>query len=294
MLKINSIKKSFQKTVVLNDCTLDVKQGTIFGLVGVNGAGKSTLLRCIAGVYELEEGSITFEEKDTYKDVEVRKDILYLSDDPYFERTSTIQSLKHFYKSFYHFDEEVYQKHLKMFGLDESKPINNFSKGMKRQTFLLFAMAIKPKLLMLDEAFDGLDPFVRVNFKKALFEILNDEEITVIISSHNLKELEDICDTFGILENGVIKTSGDLQASKEQINKYQVVFNEEKEQSDFTGLNILHFSKSGRVINMVIKGDMNKICDVLEGYNPLILDTLPVNFEELFIYEIESRGTLYE
>lgn len=294
MLKINKVKKSFLNHVVLDQCTLEIKPGTIFGLVGVNGAGKSTLLRCIAGVYELEEGSITFNDKDTYQDKSIRKEILYLSDDPYFEKTSTILSLKHFYQSFYDFNEDTYQKYLKIFGLNERKPINNFSKGMKRQVFLLFALAIKPKLLMLDEAFDGLDPFVRLNFKKALFEILSDEEITVIISSHNLKELEDICDSFGILENGVIKTSGDLNISKEQVNKYQVVFKNERDKEDFKGFDILHFSKSGRVINMVIKGNVDEVIEKLEMYNPLILDTLKVNFEELFIYEIESRGGFHE
>lgn len=294
MLKINNVKKSFDKTLVLNNCTLTIPTGTIFGLVGINGAGKSTLLRSIAGVYKLEEGNITFNDLDTYKDVKSRKDILYLSDDPYFERNASISNLKLFYQSFYDFDENAYIKYLNMFHLDDKKPIQNFSKGMKRQVFLLFALAIKPKLLMLDEAFDGLDPFVRLNFKKALFDLLSENDITVIISSHNLKELEDICDTFGILEDGVIKTSGDLNVSKEQVNKYQVVFSYEKNIEEFSNLNILHFSSSGRVINMVIKGDKNEVLNILNTYNPILIDTLPVNFEELFIYEIESRGGLYE
>ena len=294
MLKINNVKKSFQKTPVLNGTSLTIDKGCIFGLVGVNGAGKSTLLRAIAGVYEIEEGSITFNDKDTFTNEDIRKDILYLSDDPYYERSSTIASLKTFYQSFYAFDEEAYQKYVKIFGLQEKKPILTFSKGMKRQVFLLFALAIKPKLLMLDEAFDGLDPFVRLNFKKALFELLSDEEITVIISSHNLKELEDICDCFGILENGVIKTSGDLNISKDLVNKYQIVFKEEKTRENFKGLDILHFSTSGRVINMVIKGNVEEVTQKLMMYNPLLLDVLKVNFEELFIYEIESRGENHE
>ena len=294
MLKINKITKSFAKTKVLNECSLNIPTGTIFGLVGVNGAGKSTLLRSIAGVYKLDEGNITFYGEDTFVNEAIRKDILYLSDDPYYERTSTIHTLKQFYQSFYNFDEENYQKYLKVFHLEEHKPIHNFSKGMKRQVFLLFALAIKPKLLLLDEAFDGLDPFVRLNFKKALFELLSDKDITVIISSHNLKELEDICDSFGILENGVIKTSGDLLVSKQNINKYQVVFKEEKDKEHFKDLDVLHFSKSGRVLNMVIKGDVEKIKERLLMYNPLLIDILPVNFEELFIYELESRGEEYE
>ena len=172
--------------------------------------------------------------------------------------------------------------------IDENKTINSFSKGMKRQTLLLFALAIKPKLLLLDEAFDGLDPIVRFNLKKSLYDFIEEKNSIIIISSHNLKELEDICDSYGILENGRISTYGDLLESKANINKYQLAFKEEIDESLFNQFDILYQSKEGSVYSLVIKGDKDEIYEKLNALNPIILDTLQVNFEELFIYEHEG------
>ena len=159
---------------------------------------------------------------------------------------------------------------------------------MKRQALLLFALAIKPRLLLLDEAFDGLDPLVRVTLKKALYQYIEDNESTIIISSHNLKELEDICDSFGILENGKISTYGDLLESKSNINKYQLAFKKDIDESVFDQFDILHKSKEGSVFSLVIKGNKEEIIKQLKKLKPVILDTLNVNFEELFIYEHEG------
>ena len=288
MLKINNISKSFDTKKVLNNLSLEVNDGSIFGLVGVNGAGKSTLLRCVAGIYRTDEGNVEFNGIDTYKDENIRKDIFFVNDDPYYPMASNIKSLKEFYSSYYPFDEVVYFKTLKLFGLDENKPVNTFSKGMKRQTLLLFALAIRPKLLLLDEAFDGLDPLVRYNLKKSLYEFIEDSHATIIISSHNLKELEDICDSYGILENGKIETYGDLLESKQNINKYQLAFKKEPDESAFEKFDILHQSKEGSVYSLVIKGDKDETVKELKKLKPIILDTLSVNFEELFIYEHEG------
>ncbi|MBR5341406.1 MAG: ABC transporter ATP-binding protein [Erysipelotrichaceae bacterium] len=288
MLKINNISKSFDTKKVLNNLSLEVNDGSIFGLVGVNGAGKSTLLRCVAGIYRTDEGNVEFNGIDTYKDENIRKDIFFVNDDPYYPMASNIKSLKEFYSSYYPFDEVVYFKTLKLFGLDENKPVNTFSKGMKRQTLLLFALAIRPKLLLLDEAFDGLDPLVRYNLKKSLYEFIEDSHATIIISSHNLKELEDICDSYGILENGKIETYGDLLESKQNINKYQLAFKKEPDESAFEKFDILHQSKEGSVYSLVIKGDKEETVKELKKLKPIILDTLSVNFEELFIYEHEG------
>ncbi len=288
MLKISNLDKSFKDKKVLNDLSLDVHDGSIFGLVGVNGAGKSTLLRCISGIYQRDAGVIEFDGRDTYKDEKVRKDIFFVNDEPYYPLAANIRSLKDFYSSYYEFDEEAYQKNLKLFDLDENKPISSFSKGMKRQTLLLFALAIRPKLLLLDEAFDGLDPLVRMNLKKNLYDFIQDSDATIIISSHNLKELEDICDTYGILEDGKISTYGDLLESKANINKYQLAFKDEIDESFFDQFEVLHKHKEGSVYSLVIKGDKEETVRKLEELNPLILDTLSVNFEELFIYEHEG------
>lgn len=294
MLNIINLHKSFGDKHVLEGINLEVKEGSIFGLVGVNGSGKSTLLRCIAGVYETDFGWVLLNDSNTYKVADIRKDIIYIPDDAYFPSNATISTMKEYCESFYDLDEERYYEYLKLFNLDEYKQIANFSKGMKRQTSLLFALAIRPKLLLLDECFDGLDPVVRLTFKKALVDLIEDEGITVIISSHNLKELEDICDSFGILENGLIETYGDLLESKENIVKFQLAYKRVRSKEDFAKLNILSFKQEGKVITMVVKDNIEEARKFLEKTNPVIMEEVPVNFEELFIYEVESRGLINE
>lgn len=285
MLEIKNVTKAFKDKSVLDDVSLNIDHGSIFGLVGVNGAGKSTLLRSVAGIYSLDDGLVLFEGLDTHIDVEIRKRIFLVSDDPYYPYGSSIKSLKMFYKSFYDFDEEVYQKYLNLFKLSETDNISNFSKGMKRQALLLIALACKPELLLLDEAFDGLDPIVRVHIKNALSDLIEDNNSLIIISSHNLKELEDICDSYGILENGHIETYGDLLESKANINKYQLAFKEEVDIEMFKSFDVLYKNMEGRIVTLVIKGNREDVSKKLESLNPLILDVLNVNFEELFIYE---------
>ncbi len=285
MLEIKNVTKAFKDKSVLDDVSLNIDHGSIFGLVGVNGAGKSTLLRSIAGIYSLDDGLVLFEGLDTQIDVEIRKRIFLVSDDPYYPYGSSIKSLKMFYKSFYDFDEEIYQKYLNLFKLSETDNISNFSKGIKRQALLLIALACKPELLLLDEAFDGLDPIVRVHIKNALSDLIEDNNSLIIISSHNLKELEDICDSYGILENGHIETYGDLLESKANINKYQLAFKEEVDIEMFKGFDVLYKNMEGRIVTLVIKGNREDVSKKLEALNPLILDVLNVNFEELFIYE---------
>jgi len=285
MLEINKITKNFGSQKVLDELSLKVNNSSIFGLVGINGAGKSTLLRCIAGVYDTDAGFIEFNGQNTYLDEKIRKDIFFVNDEPFYQRAATTKTLNEFYESFYNVDEKILNKYLDIFKLDKNKPIISFSKGMKRQTLLAFAMAIKPKLLLLDEAFDGLDPLVRVTLKEALTDFISDGESSIIISSHNLKELEDICDSYGMLENGKIQTYGDLLESKANINKYQVAFKKEIKEEDLKDFNILYKNKEGSIYTFVIKGNKEEIIEKLNSLNPLILDVLNVNFEEMFIYE---------
>ena len=294
MLKIEHVNKSFGRKEVLKDLNLEVKDSSIFGLVGVNGAGKSTLLRLISGVYEADGGTIRFNDLDTFANPSIRKEIAFVSDEQYFPIGSTIASVRQLYEAMYDFDKDAYEKYLKMFELEEKFSILNLSKGMKKRVSLLFALSIHPKLLLLDEAYDGLEPLARLRFKKVLADLLEDEQITVIISSHNLKELEDICDSYGILEDGKMLTYGDLVESREQINKYQVVFQDEKQKEDFNDFEILHYEQEGRVIRLVLRGEEEEVRNKLEEMKPVILDVLPVNFEELFIYELESRGESHE
>ena len=288
MLKIEGLYKAFKDKKVLEGLDLVLNEGSIFGLVGVNGAGKSTLLRCIAGIYEADHGSVLFNGEDTFKNPAVRKDIFFVSDEPYYPIAANIRTMKEFYSSFYDVDMKTYNEVLNLFHLDDTKPISSFSKGMKRQASLLFALSIAPKLLLLDEAFDGLDPIVRHDLKRMLYELIEEQKATIIISSHNLKELEDICDSYGILENGRIASYGDLLESKANLNKYQLAFASPIDESVFDAFDILYSRKEGSVYSFVIRGDRQQVVEKLQKLDPLILDTLPVNFEELFIYEHEG------
>ncbi len=288
MLKLEGLYKAFKDKKVLEGLDLVLNEGSIFGLVGVNGAGKSTLLRCIAGIYEADHGSVLFNGEDTFKNPAVRKDIFFVSDEPYYPIAANIRTMKEFYSSFYDVDMKTYNEVLNLFHLDDTKPISSFSKGMKRQASLLFALSIAPKLLLLDEAFDGLDPIVRHDLKRMLYELIEEQKATIIISSHNLKELEDICDSYGILENGRIASYGDLLESKANLNKYQLAFASPIDESVFDAFDILYSRKEGSVYSFVIRGDRQQVEEKLQKLDPLILDTLPVNFEELFIYEHEG------
>lgn len=294
MLKIEHLNKSFGSKKVLDDLNLEIHDSSIFGLVGINGAGKSTLLRLIAGVYAADAGSVTLHGADTYSEPLTRSEIAFVPDEAYYPVGATIGSMKLLYETMYRFSEEDFRKYLDLFELDEKMPVNNLSKGMKRRVSLLFALAVKPKLLLLDEAYDGLEPLARLRFKKALSGLIEDEGIIVIISSHNLRELEDICDSFGILEGGKIVSYGDLLESKDMINKYQLAFASEKTRADFSEFDVLHFEQEGRVSKLVIRGSEEEVSEKLETMNPLLMDVLPVSFEELFIYELESRGESHE
>lgn len=292
MLKIENLSKSFGKKEVLKDLNLEIGDGSIFGLVGINGAGKSTLLRLISGVYRADGGQILLDGQDTYCQEEIRASIAFVSDDQYYPIGSTISSVKTLYESMYTVDPVKYEKYLDMFELSPDASILNLSKGMKRRVALLFALSITPKLLLLDEAYDGLEPLTRLRLKRALAEMIEEDGTTIIISSHNLKELEDICDTFGILDDGKIVSYGDLIQSKESVNKYQVAFRRIVSKEEFKDLDILHYEQEGRVVKLVVRGEKDTVMKTLESLEPILLDVLQVNFEELFIYELESRGDL--
>lgn len=291
MIKMRSLTKQFGSSLVLGDVNIEIPDGSVFGLIGPNGAGKSTLLRIMSGIMKPEIGCVLIDNEKVFDNPDVKKEILLISDDPHYFFNANIKDMKEFYQLWYpNFNEEIYHKFLKIFSLDEKKPMKNFSKGMKRQSFIVLALAIAPKYLFLDEAFDGLDPIMRLTFKRAITKLIEEKEMTVIISSHNLRELEDICDCFGILENGVISTSGDIEETKDNIHKIQLAFKTEKAREDFIGLDVLSINIQSRVVNIVVKGDINKIRNYLNTMDPLMMEILNVNLEEIFIYEMERKG----
>lgn len=291
MLKIRALSKRLGHKLVLDDVNLEIPTGSIFGLIGPNGAGKSTLLRVIAGIYKADLGSVSIDDKKVYDEPECKKDILLISDEPFYFFNANLHEMKEFYQAMYpQMDEEVYYHFIRAFNLDEFKSLHEFSKGMKRQSFLIIGLAIAPKYLLLDEAFDGLDPVMRLSFKRAVAQRIEEKEMSVIISSHNLRELEDFCDHFGMLEQGKVLTSGEVEALKGNIHKIQMAFSTNKTAADFAALDILSIRLDSRVVNLVVRGDIAKIENYLKTMEPLLLEILEANLEEAFIYEMERKG----
>lgn len=291
MIQLSSVSKSFGEKKVMEDVTLTIEEGSVFGLIGPNGAGKSTLLRLMSGIMEPDSGSVCYDGEDVFENVEVKKDIFLISDDPFYFAHASISDMKEFYQVWYpNLDEAVYHKFLNVFKLDEKKPIRNFSKGMKRQAFMILALSICPKYLFLDEAFDGLDPVMRLNFKRAIMNVIEDKKMTIVISSHNLREMEDICDCFGILEQAGIVTSGSVDETKCQMHKIQMAFDKEMKKEDFAGLDVLYLKIHSRVVNLVVKGHIDEVREQLEKLQPIMMETLHVNLEEVFLFEMDRKG----
>lgn len=291
MIQLTSVSKSFDNKLVLDHIDWSVKKGSVFGLVGPNGAGKSTLLRIISGVIKADNGQVTVDGEFVYDEPLVKKRILFLADEPFFLHQSTLREMKEFYKIFYpSFDEAMYTKLLNNFPIPENEKINNFSKGMKRQTGLILALSVNPDVLLLDESFDGLDPVMRLTLKRFISREILNRDMTVVISSHNLRELEDICDQIALIDNKKVVMSGDVDTIKGDFHKIQVGFTHDVKEDIFAFLNPLHVDKMGNVFVVVAKGDLEGILESIKKLDPALVTELPLNLEEIFVYEMEGRG----
>lgn len=292
MIEITDLTKSYVKgKVVLRNVCLTIADGTVFGLVGINGAGKSTLLRLIAGVLRGEQGQVCVDGENVFENERAKRQMFFLPDDPFYTHNVSADGLAAMYKATYDFDEAVYREYLEKFALQAKLPIRNFSKGMKRQVFVALALAIAPKYLLLDEAFDGLDPLARMTFKKGLIRLVEEKGTTVIISSHSLRELEDICDSYGILDHGAITCSGELEKDLSALHKFQAAF-DGPIAAERLGFPCLSFTQTGRVVRLIARGNGEELRKKLEALQPLFVEEIDVDFEELFIGEVEARGYL--
>ena len=291
MIKISNLSKSFSDKKVLENLNLEIKDGEVFGLVGINGAGKSTLLRLISGIYKADKGSIIIDGEEVFENEKVKNKIFFLPDEPYYAANTTPLSLISLYETFYNFDKDIYLKYINDFALPIKKSMHNFSKGMKRQVFIALALAIKPKYLLLDEAFDGLDPLARLTFKRAIIDLVENKKTTVIISSHSLRELEDICDSYGLIDKMEISSSGNISEAIEEVHKYQVAFEHIVDKDEFE-MEFISYHQDKRIIKVVVKDDYETFSEKIKKFKPLIIDEIKIDFEELFIIEVESRGYL--
>ena len=291
MLNIRCVSKKLGDNQVLDQVNLELKAGSVFGLVGPNGAGKSTLLRMIAGVYREDSGVITWNNEPVFDHPAVKQEILFISDEPFYFYNASIRDMKQFYQRCYpSFNEDAYAHYLEQFGLDEKRPMSQFSKGMKRQAIVLIGLACRPDYLMLDEAFDGLDPTMRIIVKRMLVDAMLDRKMTAIISSHNLNEINEVCDTVALLHKGKILFNREVDSVKGNIHKYQCVFKSEITKDDLAGIEILHFEKNHSIYNIIAKGPSEEVTEVINRKQPVVLDVIPLTLEEIFIYEMEVLG----
>lgn len=291
MISITNLCKSFGPKVVLANLNLQINDGQVLGLVGINGAGKSTLLRTLCGVYKADVGEILVDGKPSYENEQVKKDFFFLPDEPFYDQNSTPASILALYCSQYDVDKDKYHEYLEHFKINPKEKLNKFSKGMKRQTFISLALAIHPKYLVLDEAFDGLDPLARLMFKRELVDMISDYHSTVIISSHSLRELEDICDSFALLNNNHIVSNGNLTEALDELHKYQIAFKEVVTKDIFPNV-YKSYSSDGRVVKIITSLTIDELNKKLKDLNPVFIDELPVDFEEMFEAVVEEGGYL--
>lgn len=288
MIEIKGLGKSYGPKKVLEKVNLSVPDASVFGLVGINGAGKTTLLRMMADVLRPDEGTVEYDGETIAGNAKKRKELFFLPDDPYYAAGTTVEKLVELYKSFYSFDDELFSRYEKLFSLERRTPVRNFSKGMKRQAFAALALACRPKYLLLDEAFDGLDPLARLELKRGIISL---EGTTAVISSHSLRELEDICSGFALLDGGAVADAGDLSETLERVHKFQAAFEEPVPRERFP-FECLSFESEGRVVRFVVRGGREEIVSALKALSPIFVEEIKVDFEELFLCEVKSRGYL--
>lgn len=291
MIELKHVCKSFGEKTVLNDVNLTIDEKTCFGLVGINGAGKSTLLRLISGVLAPDSGEVLVDGENVFDNPSAKSKIFFLADDPFYTQHVSARALADLYGTFYNFDDKLFTEFLNTFSIDEKTSLFRFSKGMRRQVFVSLAIACNPKYLLLDEAFDGLDPLARIILKKAIINMSEVSDSAVIISSHALRELEDICTNYALIDNKVVSSSGILFDQLEKYKKYQfaipkeTVFDENK-----IYFNVKKLQKSGQVITLITDAPENIVLQQINEFNPYFVETMELDFEELFECEVHSKG----
>lgn len=291
MVEVKGLTKKFDSTIALDHISFSIGNGSVFGLVGSNGAGKSTLLRTLAGIYAPDGGTIEVDGAAPFENSEVKSRLFSIPDYPYFLPQASLDDTAAFYARLYpNWSRKRYAELCNIFPIDSKSKIGNMSKGMQRQAAVIAALSTQPDYLLLDEIFDGLDPVMRQLLKKILSNDVGDRGMTVIIASHNLRELEDLCDHVGLLHKGGVILERELDELKLGINKVQAVFRPMPEMSVFKDLDIVKSEIKGSLINLVIRGTKEEILAKLNALNPIFVEVLPLTLEEVFISEMEVAG----
>ena len=291
MIEIRELTKKFGSFCALNSISFSIEKGSIFGLVGSNGAGKSTLLRTLSGIYQPDAGKILIDGSEPFENSFVKGKIAFISDYPYFLPQSNLDEMALFFaKIFPNWDKNCYSSLCDIFQLDRKEKILNMSKGMQRQAALILSLSTRPHYLLLDEIFDGLDPVMRQLLKKLVFKEVSEHGMTVVVASHNLRELEDFCDHVGLLHRGGVVLERDLDELKLGIHKIQAVLKPMPSITDLSDIDIVKYHVRGSLIELVARGNQKEILKKLDQFSPVFREALPLTLEEVFISEMEAAG----
>lgn len=292
MIEIRDVTKQFDTQAAVSAVSTEIQEGQIFGLVGSNGAGKSTLLRMIAGILEPDSGAILIDGMHIYDNPEAKAAVCFLSDTAWFLPNAKPQDMADFYALHYTaFDKERFMNYMEQFHLPTDRKIATYSKGQKKQVSLFLGICSGTKYLLCDETFDGLDPVVRQAVKGILAAELLERQLTPVISSHNLRELEDICDCVGLIHDGKILFTRDLDTMKCDISKIHCVLPAPEDEADILAkLEVLQYTKNGSLLTMTVRGDRDEILHTVQDKNPVFAEVLPLSLEEIFISETEASG----
>ncbi len=301
MIKAVGVTKQFDGFKALDDLSLNVKKGSVYGLVGPNGAGKTTFIKALMGIYRADKGEMTLEGEKIYENEAVKRRMVYVSDDLFFFPTYTIKQTAKMYKDIYpNWSDELFEKLHDIYKINLNRKVIRLSKGMQKQVAFWLGISAQPDVMILDEPIDGLDPVMRRNTWKLILNEVALRDMTVLISSHNLRELEDVCDHVGIMFGGKMVIEKSLDDVKGNIHKIQIAFSKEGENADekmasvLENLEILHDTRIGSVANLIVKGDIERVKGICLALQPAVFDILPLTLEEVFIYELGGMGYEFE
>ena len=292
MIEFRNVTKYFDTIKAVDNVSAVIEEGHVFGLIGTNGAGKSTLMRLMSGVLSPDQGSVTVDAEEVYDNPAAKAAIFYISDDQYFFRNGTPMDMLRLYQTYYPgFDRAKWDSLMEKFGLDKGRKVNTFSKGMKKQLSVICGVCAGTKYLLCDETFDGLDPVMRQAVKAVFVREIEERKLTPVIASHNLRELEDICESVGLLHRGGILFEKDLDEMKLNIHKVQCIIKEEEMLRRIKeGLEILTMDNRGALYTFTVRGQRQEVDLFLEGLSPIFYELLPLSLEEIFISETEVVG----
>lgn len=292
MIELKDLDKTFHNIHAVDHVTGTIREGMVFGLIGSNGAGKSTLLRMISGIIRPDAGEILVDGEPVFENPEIKSQICFLSDSPYYFQNACLKEMRDYYMTVYPtFNRKQFDSLTKIFNLDMNRRINSFSKGMKKQVSILLGLCAGTKYLLCDETFDGLDPVVRQAVKSLFAAEIMNRDFTPVISSHNLRELEDICDSVGLLHQGKLLLTQDLDQIKCNICKLQCVIQDAHlEQELLRNLRVVKMERTGSLLTLTVRGERSEVLRIAEAQNPLFIEVLPLTLEEIFISETEVAG----